>query len=70
MNKRTSQIIEVTKYCSTIRLADHDIQMTNRMRSDSPAGACLTRSERLRALTVLGVSSTSTAWPSNSRTAC
>lgn len=53
MAKRPVQAVEVTKYCSTVRMVDHDIEITNRMPCDSPAGACFTRAEQLRALTVL-----------------
>ncbi|QJW79758.1 hypothetical protein [Burkholderia glumae] len=53
MAKRTAEVVEVTKYCDTVRLVDHDIEITNRMQCDSAAGACLTRAEQLRALTVL-----------------
>ncbi|AYQ89315.1 hypothetical protein EDD84_19410 [Burkholderia gladioli] len=53
MAKRAAQVVEVTKYCDTVRLVDHDIEITNRMLCDSAAGACLTRAEQLRALTVL-----------------
>lgn len=53
MAKRAAQVVEITKYRDTVRMIDNDIEITQVMPCESPAGACLTRAEQLRALTVL-----------------
>ncbi|RQU40212.1 hypothetical protein DF147_21540 [Burkholderia cenocepacia] len=52
MAKRSSSVLELTKFGSTVRTSRQDVEITNRM-YESPAGACSTRAEQLRGLTTL-----------------
>ncbi|WP_155638260.1 hypothetical protein [Burkholderia cepacia] len=52
MAKRSSSVLELTKFSSTVRTCGPDVEITKRM-YESPAGACSTRAEQIRGLTTL-----------------
>ncbi|QUN44124.1 hypothetical protein KEH56_33480 [Burkholderia cenocepacia] len=52
MAKCSSSVLEFTKFNSTVRTSDQDVEITKRI-CESPAGACSTRAEQLRGLTTL-----------------
>jgi len=53
MVKHIPTAVEFSKFGDTVRVVDHDVEVTKRMFCESPASACSTRAEQLRALTVL-----------------
>ena len=53
MAKFVPSEVEFSKFGGTVRTIGADVEISNRLPCQSPAEACLTRAEQLRALTVL-----------------
>ncbi|MGU3777525.1 hypothetical protein [Burkholderia metallica] len=53
MAKHDSSKVEFSKFGDTVRTIGGDVELSKRMHCQSPAEACSTQAEQLRALTVL-----------------
>lgn len=53
MAKHDSSEVEFSKFGDTVRTIGGDVELCRRMHCQSPAEACSTRADQLRALTVL-----------------
>ncbi|PRG76145.1 hypothetical protein C6T58_24815 [Burkholderia multivorans] len=53
MAKHIPTAVEFSKFGDTVRVVGHDVEVTKRMFCESPASACSTRAEQLRALATL-----------------